>query len=250
VNTLRSRDVTTLRCLVLAALAALLCLPTPGAAASLQELAQRLFPQAVVDSVEPTPIPNIYEVRAGRSIMYMDASGRYVFVGELYDFHSRKNLTAEKLLALNTMQFDDLPLDLAVRLGSANATKRLAVFDDVDCPYCKRFHEETLPRLLKDGVAAYIFLYPITSLHPQAEAKSKIVWCSENRAAALDAALHNTLLLTQEASCSTPLAEIGALAAKLGIKGTPTLILDTGLRLDGFVTYDALMARWQSSARK
>jgi hypothetical protein len=96
------------------------------AAASLQELAQRLFPQATVGAVEPTPIANLYEVRSGNSIVYMDARGRYVLVGELYDFTARKNFTAQTLLTLNAVKFEDLPLDKAIRLGPATAAKRLA----------------------------------------------------------------------------------------------------------------------------
>ena len=229
-----------------------LCLLVPGAssAASLKEMAQRLFPQATVDSIEPTPIPSLYEIRSGKSILYMDASGSYVFVGELFDFATRKNLTATKLSDLNSVKFDDLPLRLALRFGPENATKRLAVFDDVDCPYCRRFHEETLPRLLREGVAVYLFLYPIPALHPQSSVKSAAIWCSENRATALQAALQDTLVITTTPTCPTPLADIAKLAGKMGIDGTPTLLLDTGLRLDGFLAYEALMARWQSSARR
>jgi thiol:disulfide interchange protein DsbC len=228
----------------------LVALPRIATAASLQETAQRLFPQSKVEAVEPTPIPNLYEVRSGKSVVYMDASGRYVFVGELYDFATRKNLTAQKLLALNAVNFQDLPFAQAIHLGPAKPTKRIAVFEDVDCPFCKKFHADTLPGLLKDEVGVEVFLLPLPQLHPQAELKSKRVWCSPDPAAALLAVMDGQTLDGVDPGCRTPLADIKALADKLEIHGTPTLVLDTGARLDGYLAYDALMARWQATTRK
>ncbi len=227
-----------------------LLLPISARAGSLKETAQRLFPQTRVDSVESTPIPNLYEIRSGKSLVYMDGTGRYVFVGELYDFARRKNLTAEKLLTLNTVRFQDLPFVQAIHLGPTQATKRVAVFEDVECPFCRKFHAEVLPSLLRDSVGIEVFLLPIPQLHPEAERKSKAVWCSQDRASALKAAMNGVSLVDVPADCPTPLADIAALAKTLGIQGTPTFVLDTGLRLDGYLAYDAFMARWQSSAQK
>lgn len=238
-------------CLLALALLALSLVPCSGSAASLQELAQPLFPHATINGVAPTPIPNLYEVRAGKSIVYMDATGRYVLVGELYDFSTRKNLTAQKLLALNALNLDELPLEYAIHLGPAHATKRVAVFEDVDCAFCQKFHRDVLPDLLRDGVGVAVFLLPLSDLHPQAELKSRHIWCSEDRPAALRAVMERFAPAVGLApACNTPLAEIAKAAQTLGITGTPTFVFDTGLRVDGFLSYDALMARWQSSARR
>jgi thiol:disulfide interchange protein DsbC len=223
-------------------------LALPAAAETLQAKAQRLFPQAKIDAVERTPIAGLYEVRSGRTVLYMDESGRYVLVGELYDFTGRKNLTAERLLNLAAVTFDELPLEHAVRLGPANGSRRMAVFDDVDCPFCRRFHKEVVPRLIEDGVGVYVFLHPLTNLHPQAEAKSRAVWCSEDRAGALEAALSDRLPVGQAPRCETPLAKIQELATTLGVTGTPTLILDNGQRIDGFASYDVITAKWRAKA--
>ncbi len=217
-------------------------------AASLIERAQPLFPQAKIDAVEPTPIPGVYEVRSGKTILYMDEGGRYVLLGELYDFQGRKNLTAERILAMRATRFDELPLQHAIRLGPEHGARRLAMFDDVDCPFCRRFHEETLPALLRDGVTVYVFLFPLERLHPQAKAKSEAVWCSADRAQALEAAVRNPdggMTQVPAKTCETPLATIQTLATQLGVTGTPTLVLDTGEIVEGFVTKDALHAKWQ-----
>lgn len=208
--------------------------------------AQRLFPQSRIDAIAHTPIPGLYEIISGQSILYMDATGRYVLIGELYDFTAKKNLTAERGLTLNTVRFSDLPFGSAIRLGPKDGTRQLAVFDDVDCPYCRKFHSEVLPALLKDGVTVHVFLYPLSGLHPEAEAKSKKIWCSDNRVAALEATMSGTPPESPSGDCPNPLHTIKALATTLGISGTPTLILDNNVRVEGFVDYDTLMARWQT----
>jgi protein-disulfide isomerase len=99
------------------------------------------------------------------------------------------------------------------------------------------------------GVA--VFLLPLSDRHPQAELKSRHIWCSEDRPAALGAVMdHAALAVRPPPACNTPLAEIAKTARALGITGTPTFVFDTGLRVDGFLSYDALMARWESSARQ
>ncbi len=251
-------------------------------AGSLQDRAQRLFPQTAVDSVDATPVPGLYEIRSGHSILYMDESGRYVVIGELYDFQARKNLTAERLLNVRAIRFDDLPLEQAIRLGPESGRRRLAVFVDVECPFCRRLHEEVLPALTQEGVPVYIFLFPLERLHPQAKAKSEAIWCSSNRPGALEAVVRNLPLRDtdhdasqrlgagqnavrrgnavqgtsghgevahdQAQGCTAPLPAIQALATRLGITATPTLILDTGELVEGYITKEALMAKWPPGA--
>ena len=230
--------------LVLGALIALLLAPVrPVSAGPIEDTAQRLFPHARIDSVEPSPVAGIYEVRTGRNVVYMDATGRYVFA-------SRKNLTAEKMAGLNALDFGSLPAAQAIHLGPATAAKRIAVFTDVDCPFCKKFHQETLPDLLKAGVGVDLYLLPLTQLHPGAFEKSRRVWCSPDKAAALDRIMAGQSLPEAAAECRTPLAQIAELASKLSISGTPTLVLDSGQRVDGFLSYDVLMTRWKASPRK
>jgi thiol:disulfide interchange protein DsbC len=198
-----------------------------------------------VDAVEPTPIPGFYEVRAGRSIFYMDQNGRYVVIGELYDFTTRKNLTAQRLRSLSAVAFGDLPIEFAILLGPANGSRRLALFTDVDCPYSKQFHAQVLPQLLKENVTVYAFLFPVRSVNPDAEAKSEAIWCSQDRAAALDDYIRAGSAPVISGPCTLPLGHIRQLARKLNVTGTPTLILDTGARIDGYAAHEAVLALWE-----
>ncbi len=213
-------------------------------AASPLSLAQRLLPDARIASVEPTPLPGLYAVLTGGKLVYMDATGRYLLIGDLYDFTTRRNLTAQRLQWRPPVSFASLPLDASIRLGPADATQRLALFDDVGCRFSRRFHAEVLPQLLADGTAVHVLLYPVTSA--QAAQRSRAVWCSADRPAALAAALQDQPVPPGDAACTPPLDRIAASARELGIAGTPTLILDSGVRIEGFLAYDALNRQWSA----
>ncbi len=218
--------------------------PPATLAASPFSLAQRLLPDAPIASVEPTPVPGLYAVLTGGKLVYMDATGRYLLLGDLYDFTTRRNLTAQRLQWRPPVSFASLPLDASIRLGPADATRRLALFDDVGCRFCRRFHAEVLPQLLADGTAVHVFLYPITSA--QAAQTSRAVWCSADRPAALAAALQDQPVPMENTACTPPLDRIAVIARDLGITGTPTIILDRGVRIDGFVAYDILNRQWSA----
>lgn len=217
----------------------------PADAGPLEERAQRLFPQSRIDAVQPTPIPGLYEVRSGRSILYMHEHGRYVVIGDLYDFQARKNLTAERLLSSRAVRFEDLPLQHAIRLGPEQGTHKLAVFDDPDCPFCRRFHQEVLPDLLRNRVTVYVFLYPLERLHPDAKAKSEAIWCSQDPARSLEAAFagQDAQATRPSQACATPIAAIQALGATLGVTGTPTFVLENGEMVEGLATSTTLLAK-------
>jgi thiol:disulfide interchange protein DsbC len=79
-----------------------------------------------------------------------------------------------------------------------------------------------------DNVTVYVFLYPLTSLHPNAEKVSNQIWCSKNPAEAWTNYMLNRKLPTNSKSCSSPIQKNIALGQKLNIDGTPTLFLQDG----------------------
>jgi thiol:disulfide interchange protein DsbC len=200
------------------------------------ESAKKSLPQTEIKEVNPTPILGLYEVIAGGNVLYMDESGRYLLVGEIYDLKTSKNITASRMEEINRVDFSSLPLDKAVKVGSGK--HKLAVFYDPDCPYCKRLHAE-----LKDSkeFTIYYFLYPLREIHPEAYGKSVSIWCSEDKAKALDEVESGKDIPKKE--CTHPIDGIIALGRNLGVNGTPTIILEDGRRISGYVPKEELLSR-------
>jgi len=191
---------------------------------------RKAIPDLKIEAIRETPVKGLFELQVGKGVFYTDKSGKHLIVsGHIFDTASHRDLTRERLEAINRIDWNILPLDKAIVSGDANATLRLAVFTDPECPYCKRLENE-----LKNihGVKIYTFLYPLTQLHPQARAKSESIWCSKDQhEAMLEVMLENKAL--PSTSCKTPLDEIAAIGQKLGINGTPTLIAGDGRLVAG-----------------
>ena len=147
-----------------------------------KNLEQKL--SATVDAISKTPVSGLYEVRVNDDIFYTDTTGNFIVVGNVIDLRTRENLTrtrveAIKQAGLPAFKFVDLPLDTAVKVVKGNGKRKVAIFEDPNCGYCKRLEKSILDI---GDVTIYVFLYPV--LGPDSLVKSKQIWCSSNRAKA------------------------------------------------------------------
>ena len=196
-----------------------------------KNLAERLPQIEKIDEVTKSPVPGLFEVRVnGTEIFYTDAEANYLVQGSLIDTKQRRNLTDERIEKLLAVNFDTLPFKDAFTVVRGNGKRKLAVFEDPNCGYCKRF-ERDLQKV--DNVTIHMFLYPI--LGPDSVEKSKNIWCAKDKQKAWqdwmvrdvspNAAKCDTAAITRN-------VEIGR---KYKITGTPTLLFADGSRVPGAV---------------
>jgi thiol:disulfide interchange protein DsbC len=186
-----------------------------------------------IDEVRKSEIGGLYEVRVdGSEIYYTDAKADFLIEGSLIDTRSKRNLTEERVEKLTAIKFDSLPLKDAFVVVRGNGERKLAVFEDPNCGYCKRF-ERDLQKV--DNVTIYMFLYPI--LGADSVEKSKAIWCAKDRVAAwLDWMLRDQSATSAAAGCdATALSRNVELGRKHKINGTPTLLFTNGSRVPGAV---------------
>lgn len=201
-----------------------------SAEARLMATLKRTLPSTQVTSVEKTPIAGLFEVVMGQNIAYVDASGRYFLIGRMMDMQERIDITAStKERIAKKITWNDLPLQDAIRFG--NGKQKVAVFSDPDCPFCRQLEVE-LDKL--QDVTVYVFPYPIAALHPKASSASQAIWCANNRAKAWkDYLLQRQLPTSFEACDASAIQRNVALAERLGINATPTLIAEDGRMASG-----------------
>ncbi|MBN4667909.1 DsbC family protein [Pandoraea nosoerga] len=195
---------------------------------------------APIKSVARTPVPGLYEVAIGGEIIYADEKAQYVILGgNLVDTKTRQNLTEARQSELNKVDFAKLPFDRAIKYVKGNGARKIAVFSDPNCPYCKRF-EDTLKTSKLDNITVYTFLYPV--LGPDSDAKSKAIWCAPDRLKAWhDWMLDKKAPPTAGARCDDAAIEQNvALGRQFNVTGTPTIILADGRRLPGAVPAEEL----------
>ena len=189
--------------------------PQAGSAApdlaAVKALIEAKFPGAAVTNVARSPYFGLYEAQFDDRMIYTDAKVSYVVVGAIFDADTKQNLTDARLRQLNRVAWDQLPLDLAIKKVKGNGARKLAIFSDADCPYCKRLESEMKTL---DNVTIYTFLFPIAQLHPDAARKSALIWCAPDRSKAWDGWFASGKLPNNKGDCATPLAKTAQLGQK------------------------------------
>ncbi|MBZ4211386.1 MAG: DsbC family protein [Comamonadaceae bacterium] len=197
-----------------------------------KNLAERIPQLQKIDEVSKSAMPGLYEIRVnGSEIYYTDGEGNFLLQGSLIDTRQRRNLTEERVDKLNAISFDALPLKDAFTIVRGTGKRKLAVFEDPNCGYCKRF-ERDLQKV--DNVTIHMFLYPILSA--DSNEKSKNIWCAKDRVKAWqDWMVRDKAAAT--ASCDISAIERNVeIGRKHKITGTPTLIFADGTRVPGAIT--------------
>jgi thiol:disulfide interchange protein DsbC len=226
---------------LLAALAVAASLPlqaqvTPEA---LKADLKKKIPEAPVESVRKTPYNGLWEVVAGGEIFYTDEKASFLSLGPIVDLNTRENVTEARLRQVNAINFSTLPFDAAIKIVRGNGARKIALFEDPNCGYCKRF-ERDLQGV--SDITVYVFLYPI--LAPDSVDKSKAIWCAPDRGKAwIDAMVHDKLP-PYEGRCQAPLDKNLAFGRDKKIHGTPTLVFENGERLPGAISVADLEKRF------
>ena len=197
-----------------------------------KNLAERIPQLQAIDEVSKSPMAGLYEVRVnGTEIYYTDAEANFLVQGSLIDTKQRRNLTEERVDKLTAINFEALPFKDAFTIVRGNGKRRLAVFQDPNCGYCKRF-ERDLQKL--NHVTIHMFLYPILSA--DSNEKSKNIWCAKDRVKAWqDWMVRDQAPVAANCDASAIARNID-IGRKFKITGTPTLVFVDGSRVPGAIS--------------
>jgi thiol:disulfide interchange protein DsbC len=204
-----------------------------------KNLAERIPQLPQIDEVIKSPMPGLYEIRVnGNEIYYTDAEANYLVQGNLIDTRQKRNLTEERVEKLSAIDFGALPLKDAFTMVRGNGKRKLAVFEDPNCGYCKRF-EKDLQKV--DNVTVYLFLYPI--LGKDSVEKSKNIWCAKDKVKAWQDWMVRDVTPAAASCDNAAIARNVELGRKFKITGTPTLVFADGSRVPGAVSADQVEKR-------
>lgn len=214
--------------------------------AQLQKTLVERIPKVKVVDIQPASVPGWYEAFTGRSLFYTDATGDYILDGSLIDTRTKKNLTELRINERNVIRFDSLPFERAIKFVKGDGSRRLAVFTDPDCPYCKRLEQEMK---LVDNVTMYVFMFPL-KIHPNAERHAKSIWCSDDRANGWTAWLLDEREPQDKTCADDPVEANLELGGKLNVSGTPTIYFEDGSRQGGAMKAADLETRMNEAKKR
>lgn len=211
---------------LLAAVTAVAATPEEVATQAITALA----PKVKVDVVQESTIPGFYEAIAGGRFLYISKDGRYIVDGNAYDVANKSDLTAKSRSKARKMALDKIGPDKRIVFAPkapSKAKHTVTVFTDIDCPFCRRFHQQVSEYNAR-GIAVDYLFFPLT-IHPGADKKAEAVWCASDRPGAFTAAMNGQD--PGSATCPNPVAELTKLANTLGISGTPTILAPDGSQI-------------------
>ena len=215
----------------------------PDTVAIKQEL-EKKYPDFKADSVTKAGYGDLYEVFTNGEIIYTDSKVTFLLLGTLVDAGTRANVSEARLQKLTAINFNDLPFIQAIKLVRGNGSRKMAIFEDPNCGYCKRF-EQDINTL--ENITAYIFVYPILS--QDSIEKSRAIWCSPDRLKAWQDTMLRARPPTAKGACENPIDKNVALGQKLRVNGTPLTIFEDGERISGALPKDRIEAKLVAAAK-
>jgi len=213
--------------------------------AGIKAAMEKKFPYQKIVSVHKTSYFGLYEIVMNDQLVYTDEKMTYLFSGNIIDMRTMKNLTEEREKQLFAINFDALPLDLAIKRVKGNGNRRMAIFTDPNCAYCKRQEKEMV-----DLTDATVYIFPIAMLQGSKE-KATAIWCSSDRLQAWEDHMLRGVDPAPGKVCDTSaLSRISSEAKKLDVVVTPTLVFEDGIMRPGWQRLELLDENLTSSSLK
>ena len=200
------------------------------------------------EDVALSPVPGLYEVTMGGLIAYVSSDGKYLISGNVYDLDSQVNLTAARRSAARAKALAAAQEDQMIIFGPASSKMTVTVFTDIDCGFCRRFHNQ-IADLNKAGVRVRYMMFPRTGPGTESWRKAESVWCAKDRRDALTRAKRGEELKSKSCPEASSVKSQWAMGEDLGVEGTPAIFTTTGDYIGGFMTPDQLVQSVQEAQK-
>lgn len=195
---------------------------------------ESVAPGARADSITATPLPGLYEVVVGAEIVYISKDGHYMLQGDLVDVPTQKNLTEAKRGAGRLKLVNAISENAMIVFAPKNQPLKhtITVFTDIDCSYCRKMHSE-MAEINRQGIKVRYLMFPRAGKNSPSYDKAVSVFCAKDRNAALTRAKATGNI--EKTTCANPVDQHMQLVERLGLTGTPTLMLEDGRLLPGYI---------------
>lgn len=205
------------------------------------QILKNVDPEVKVEKVGIAPAKGLFEVVVKKNdtlgVIYLDFSKKFLVLGKIIDIAGKKDITQEKIQKEQKIDVKKIDTKHSVIMGNPDGKKKIYVFDDPECPFCKKLHQ-TLSEMVKEDkdLVIYILLFGL-DIHPNAKWKADSILCEakKNMGSALEM-LENSFndKEVKRVDCGESLSEFNKnLARKLGIGATPTMVFQNGKVLMG-----------------
>jgi thiol:disulfide interchange protein DsbC len=183
-----------------------------------------------------SPMPGVYEVQVMNGpLLFVHEQGEYLFQGGLLQvkesgivdtMEARQAITRSEIFATRSTD------DMIIFKPEGESKAIMNVFTDVDCGYCRKFHQE-VPELNAMGIEVRYLAFPRAGIPSGSYDKIAKAWCAEDQQDALTK-VKSGRSVDVEVCEDNPVAEQYAFGTQLGVTGTPAIILMDGTLIPGY----------------
>jgi len=205
----------------------------------LRTVADSLFPGQKADFVQPSPLPGVYQIAYGARLFYLSEDGRHLFSGDLYDLEQDANLTEQWRGKARVAALAKEENSFIVYPAKGQNRHTLTVFTDVDCIYCRKLHAG-IKEMNELGITVRYLAFPRAGIPSPSYDKLASVWCAKDQRKAMDIAKREEPVKANVCK-DNPVAAHLKLGHTLGVDSTPTLMLEDGTLLPGYLPPQALL---------
>lgn len=197
--------------------------------AELKMLISKSFPGAEITGFKDSAIPDVLEFNLGAQVLYVTKNGRFLFKGDIYDLVTQENITEKSAQASRVATLEAFGEENMLVYKAKDQKHFVTVFTDIDCPYCRRLHDE-IDEYLAKGISVRYFFLPFKG--KKSLEKSVSVWCSKNPTKAMTDAKKGRRI--RSATCEHPIDAHMGIGRDFGIRGTPAIVLENGEMIPGY----------------
>jgi thiol:disulfide interchange protein DsbC len=209
----------------------------PDIATRIRATLHERIPELQVKGLHQSPIPGLFELDAGGELLYINDTGSLIFAGRIVDTKTREDLSAARWNEINAIDFNALPFDLAIKTVRGDGSRKLAVFADPLCPYCRQLEQEMQG---VTNITIYTFLFPLETIHPGASVKAVNIWCAKDRSATWSKWMLQKTEPDNTRCAGAPLDKLQTLGQKLNVDSTPTMFTADGKRTRGAIKHNEI----------
>ncbi|MBR9869794.1 MAG: DsbC family protein [Gammaproteobacteria bacterium] len=203
---------------------------------TITERLSQAVPGLRIMSVSKSEAPGLYEVQSSNGdTIYTTEDGVYLLTGDMLKITDNgiANVTEEARARVRQKQMAEFGDDGVISYPAKGQQKAVIdVFTDIDCPYCRKLHDE-VPQLNEYGITVNYYAFPRSGPNTPSFRKYESVWCAEDQRDAMDTAKGGKSVPSK--TCENPVAEQYQLGGKVGVTGTPAIVLEDGNMIRGYV---------------
>lgn len=202
---------------------------------------QMMGARANISDIKLSPMEGVYQITVNKRNVYASQVGKHLLLGDVYDLERDISLTDELKQSRAMEMMAEMPEAEMIVFGDDSAKRTITVYTDVDCGYCQKLHR-TVPALLAGGVKVRYVWYPRAGVGSSSYKKAVSVWCADDQQLAMDNAKIKREF-TDKTCDPNPVAAQYKTGELVGVRGTPTIVVDDGTIIGGYLPAEKMLKR-------